>query len=99
MNYYFNKTVNGNFEEIIDKVSKELEKEGFGVLTDIDLKATFKAGEILGIGETTLEEIIKHLESIYCDSIGIEYMYIRKPDEIQWIQQKLNVKNLVKNKR
>lgn len=42
MNYYFNKTVKGNFEEIIDKVSKELEKEGFGVLTDIDIKATFK---------------------------------------------------------
>lgn len=42
MNYYFNKTVKGNFEDIIDKVSKELEKEGFGVLTDIDLKATFK---------------------------------------------------------
>lgn len=42
MNYYFNKTVEGNFEDVIDKVSKELEKEGFGVLTDIDLKATFK---------------------------------------------------------
>jgi len=42
MNYYFNKTVKGNFEDLIDKVSKELEKEGFGVLTDIDLKATFK---------------------------------------------------------
>lgn len=42
MNYYFNKTVKGNFEDIIDKVSKELENEGFGILTDIDLKATFK---------------------------------------------------------
>tara|TARA_R100000935_G_scaffold52880_1_gene80343 strand:- start:484 stop:870 length:387 start_codon:yes stop_codon:yes gene_type:complete len=42
MNYYFSKTVKGNFEDTIDKVSKELEKEGFGVLTDIDLKATFK---------------------------------------------------------
>ncbi len=42
MNYYYNKTVKGNFEDIIDKVSKELENEGFGVLTDIDLKATFK---------------------------------------------------------
>jgi uncharacterized protein (DUF302 family) len=42
MNYYFNKTVKGNFEDIIDKVSKELENEGFGVLTDIDIKSTFK---------------------------------------------------------
>ena len=64
--------------------------ENFG-LSQHDLKATFKAGEIIGIGDTTLEEIIRHLESIYCDSIGIEYMYIRKPDEIAWIQQKLNL--------
>tara|TARA_R100000935_G_scaffold7979_1_gene16850 strand:+ start:1388 stop:1564 length:177 start_codon:yes stop_codon:yes gene_type:complete len=42
MNYHFNKTVKGNFDEVIDKVIKELEKEGFGVLTDIDIKATFK---------------------------------------------------------
>ena len=72
------------------KYSPTLALENFG-LSQHDLKAKFKAGEILGIGESTLEEIIKHLESIYCDSIGIEYMYIRKPDEIQWIQQKLNV--------
>lgn len=72
------------------KYEPTLAIENFG-LSQHDLKATFRAGEILGLGETTLEEIIKHLESIYCDSIGIEYMYIRKPDEIQWIQQKLNV--------
>ena len=72
------------------KYTPTLAIENFG-LSQHDLKATFRAGEIIGIGEATLEEIIKHLESIYCDSIGIEYMYIRKPDEIQWIQQKLNV--------
>ncbi len=72
------------------KYSPTLAIENFG-LSQYDLKATYKAGEIIGIGEATLEEIIKHLESIYCDSIGIEYMYIRRPDEIQWIQQKLNV--------
>ncbi len=42
MNYYFNKTVNGSFEDIIEKITAELEKEGFGILTDIDIKATFK---------------------------------------------------------
>ena len=30
------------------------------------------------------------LERIYCNSIGIEYMYIRTPERIQWIQEKLN---------
>jgi len=63
--------------------------ENFG-LTQFDLKTIFKAGEVVGIGDATLEEIIKHLESIYCDSIGVEYMYIRNPEERQWIQDNLH---------
>lgn len=42
MNYYFSKTVNGNFEEIIEKVTDALEKEGFGVLTEINVTETLK---------------------------------------------------------
>jgi len=42
MNYYFNTTVTGNFEEIVKKTTEALKKEGFGVLTDIDVKATLK---------------------------------------------------------
>ncbi len=42
MDYYFNKTVNGTFEEVIEKVTKELKKEGFGILTDIDIQETLK---------------------------------------------------------
>ncbi|MCH2490323.1 MAG: 2-oxoglutarate dehydrogenase E1 component [Flavobacteriales bacterium] len=72
------------------KYAPTLDIENFG-LTQDDLGTIFKAGEILGIGPSTLEQIIKHLDSIYCDSIGIEYMYIRKPQEIEWIQNKLNV--------
>ena len=67
-----------------------LDISNFG-LEQSDLKTTFSAGDILGIGPSTLEEIIKHLEKVYCDSIGIEYMYIRKPEEIEWIQKKLNI--------
>ena len=66
-----------------------LEIENFG-LTESDLDTVFSAGDILGIGRQTLREIRKHLEAIYCDAIGVEYMYIRQPDEIQWIQDKLN---------
>jgi len=66
-----------------------LEIENFG-LSQSDLDTVFNAGDILGIGAQTLREIRNHLEAIYCDSIGVEYMYIRKPDEIQWIQDKLN---------
>lgn len=42
MNYYFSKTVNDNFEAVIEKLTEELKKEGFGVLTEIDLKETLK---------------------------------------------------------
>jgi uncharacterized protein (DUF302 family) len=42
MKYYFNKTVKGTFEEVIDKATQGLKEEGFGVLTEIDVTATLK---------------------------------------------------------
>lgn len=42
MNYYFNKIVSGDFDQVIEKVTEELKKEGFGILTEIDIKATLK---------------------------------------------------------
>ncbi|PIB28974.1 2-oxoglutarate dehydrogenase E1 component [Maribacter sp. 4G9] len=67
-----------------------LDIENFG-LTEADLDTVFNAGDIIGIGPSTLREIIAHLTSIYCDSIGVEYMYIRKPERIKWIQNWINV--------
>src|SRR5690554_5322922 len=65
--------------------------ENFG-LSSADLNTVFNAGEVIGIGGAkTLQEIVTHLERIYCSSIGVEYMYIRKPEEIEWIQNKLNI--------
>mgnify|MGYP003298690411 CR=1 FL=1 len=66
-----------------------LDLENFG-LSNEDLQSTFNAGEIIGIGNSSLENILIHLERIYCDSIGIEYMYIRTPERIKWIQSFLN---------
>ncbi len=43
MNYYFNKTIKGSFDEVITKVTEGLKTEGFGVLTEIDMKKTFKS--------------------------------------------------------
>lgn len=40
--YYFNKTLDLSFEDAIVKVTEELKKEGFGILTEIDVQATLK---------------------------------------------------------
>ena len=60
-------------------------------LSDNDLDTVFNAGEVLGIGAKPLREILFHLNRMYCSSIGVEYMYIRNPEVIQWWQDKLNV--------
>ncbi|HSI70718.1 MAG TPA: 2-oxoglutarate dehydrogenase E1 component [Gillisia sp.] len=67
-----------------------LDIENFG-LSQSDLDTVFNAGEIISIGPATLRDIITHLSKIYCQSIGVEYMYIRKPEEVSWIQEKLNI--------
>ncbi|MBK6912480.1 MAG: DUF302 domain-containing protein [Ignavibacteriales bacterium] len=41
-NYGFSKAVNLGYEEAIEKVTEELKKEGFGILTEIDVKETLK---------------------------------------------------------
>lgn len=40
--YSFKKVVNVSYEDAVKKVTEELKKEGFGVLTEIDVKATLK---------------------------------------------------------
>lgn len=43
MSYYISKTLrNADFEELVGKITEELRKEGFGILTEIDIKATLK---------------------------------------------------------
>tara|TARA_R110002020_G_scaffold154714_2_gene334904 strand:+ start:50149 stop:50535 length:387 start_codon:yes stop_codon:yes gene_type:complete len=42
MDYYFNTTINSSFEAAIDKVTEELKKEDFGVLTEINVNETLK---------------------------------------------------------
>ena len=67
-----------------------LEIENFD-LDKEDLEVVFNAGDIIGLGPTTLTNILIQLETIYCDSIGIEYMFIRTPERISWIQEQLNI--------
>lgn len=62
--------------------------ENFG-LASSDLETVFQAGTQIGIGPAKLREIIAHLEQTYCQSIGVEYMYIRNPEVVQWLQSRM----------
>lgn len=42
MSYNISKKVEGSFDDTINKVTQELKKEGFGIITEIDLKDKFK---------------------------------------------------------
>ena len=68
--------------------SPTLAIENYG-LSQTDLSTVFDAAKVIKIAPCTLKEILSHLDSIYCGSIGVEYMYIRKPEVIEWIQNKI----------
>lgn len=62
--------------------------ENFG-LSDKDLETVFQAGNELGLGNAKLKDIIAHLEATYCQSIGAEYMYMREPVVVKWLQERM----------
>ncbi len=62
--------------------------ENFG-LSDKDLETVFQAGNELGIGASKLKDIIAHLENTYCQSIGAEFIYMREPTVVKWLQERM----------
>ena len=72
--------------------SPTLAIENFG-LEAADLTTVFQAGTEIGIGAATLQDIINHLEETYCQSIGIEFVYMREPERLEWIKNKIELKN------
>ncbi|MBT0561551.1 2-oxoglutarate dehydrogenase E1 component [Riemerella anatipestifer] len=65
----------------------DLSIENFG-LSKSDLETKFNSATETGMPEAaTLADIIRHLDQIYCDSIGIEYMHIREVEEKEFIRQ------------
>lgn len=67
-----------------------LQLENYGLSND-DLNTVFDAAKVLGHQPSTLQDILTHLRNVYCQHIGIEYMYMRNPEWIQWIQDRLNI--------
>ena len=65
-----------------------LDLENFG-LSDKDLETVFHAGKEVGMGPSKLKDIIDHLNKTYCQSIGVEYLYVREPQVIKWLQLRM----------
>ncbi|WP_317898978.1 2-oxoglutarate dehydrogenase E1 component [Aurantibacillus circumpalustris] len=58
-------------------------------LEDKDLETVFHAGTQIQIGDAKLKDIVAHLERTYCQSIGVEYMFIRNPNLLTWLQERM----------
>lgn len=62
--------------------------ENFGLSAN-DLETVFQAGNEIGIGPAKLKDIVSHLEQTYCQSIGAEYMFMREPQVVKWLQERM----------
>jgi 2-oxoglutarate dehydrogenase, E1 component len=65
---------------------KELETFG---LAEADMNTVFNAGVEVGLGPATLKDIRQLVEDTYCRSIGAEFKYIRNPEKIKWLQDRM----------
>jgi len=64
-------------------------------LTETDLKTVFHCGELVGLGATTLENILKHMKSIYCAHIGFQFMHSNNTEVRRWMRE--NIESSAKN--
>ena len=70
------------------KYTPTLDLENYG-LEENDLDTIFQAGREVGMGTCSLRDIISFLDETYCRSIGSEYLFIRHPEKIDWLQKKI----------
>ncbi len=70
------------------KYKPDMSLEVFG-LSEKDLDTVFQAGSEIALGPAKLRDIISHLETTYCNSIGAEYMFIRNPDLLKWLETRM----------
>ncbi|MFD2892403.1 2-oxoglutarate dehydrogenase E1 component [Flavobacterium chuncheonense] len=60
-------------------------------LSQADLNTVFDAAKMINMPPSTLADIVKHLDRVYCQSIGVEFMYIRDPKIQNWIKNRLDI--------
>ena len=58
-------------------------------LSDADLNTNFNAGNFVGLGVTTLKNIVAHLQNAYAKNIGIEYKYISDQERVDWLTNEM----------
>ncbi len=58
-------------------------------LSDADLNTTYQAGNLIGLGATTLKNILAHLENVYANHVGIEFKYISDQHKIDWLTNEM----------
>ncbi len=58
-------------------------------LSNTDLDTVFTAGNEVGIGPSKLRDIVALLDQTYCSSIGVEFKYIRNPEKLTWLRERM----------
>ena len=58
-------------------------------LSDADLNTVFQAGNLVGLGATTLQNILTHLQNAYAKNVGIEFKYIGDQKKIDWLTREM----------
>uniref|UniRef100_UPI0026392AFB thiamine pyrophosphate-dependent enzyme n=1 Tax=Hydrotalea sp. TaxID=2881279 RepID=UPI0026392AFB len=54
-------------------------------LSEADLDQTFQVGNLIGLGATTLRNILQHLQQCYANHVGIEFKYISDQKKVDWL--------------
>ena len=67
---------------------------GFYGFSEADLDTNFHAGNLIGLGTTTLQNIYNHLEKCYASHIGIEFKYISDQKKVDWLTNEMEKKIL-----
>ncbi|UZR93511.1 2-oxoglutarate dehydrogenase E1 component [Chondrinema litorale] len=86
----------GHLESTTNPVRQRVDRKALLDLKDFglgeeDLKTVFTAGEELGMGSVSLEQIISRLRKIYCGNVGFEFMSIREPEVYEWFKNKVEI--------
>ncbi|TXH59069.1 MAG: 2-oxoglutarate dehydrogenase E1 component [Bacteroidia bacterium] len=58
-------------------------------LSEADLDKTYEAGNLIGLGTTTLRNIFEHLKKCYASKVGIEFKYISDQKKVDWLTNEI----------